>query len=95
MSYSARQRAIAGAEAHAGLNKKAKGSNASTSAVGTPVQPELSQEPPQRPPVHVSFEIEKKVGDATLRAYGGDGQEAEAKEKIEAAAKKFRSATQE
>ena len=41
------------------------------------------------PPVHVSFSIEKKVGDARLSAYGSAGQEVEAREKIDNAAKHF------
>jgi len=48
--------------------------------------------PPQRRPPEVSFSIEKKVGDATLHVYGGEGQEEAAKEAMADAAKKMRGA---
>jgi ribosomal protein L16/L10AE len=50
----------------------------------------IAETPHERPKPVVSFHMEKKVGDATLTVYGSDGQEKEAKEAIDRAAKKFR-----
>lgn len=63
---------------------------ASASQGASPVGQDEVATPLSPPPPHVSFVIEKKVGDATLHAHGQLGQESEAKDAIEEAASRFR-----
>ena len=83
MSYSSEQRAqaIAGASS-------VRTARQNVSQVPSPGLQTAS--PVERPKPTVTFHMEKKVGDATLTVYGSDGQEKEAKEAIDRAAKKFR-----
>jgi hypothetical protein len=58
----------------------------------SPINPEISTSDvaTESNEVEISFSIEKRVGDAKITAWGHAGQEAEARNKVNEAAKNFR-----
>lgn len=83
MKYSDQQRAVAAAGASAVRTSRQP---------ATPALPgqAIAASPAETRKPQVTFQIEKKVGDATLHVYGADGEEKDAKEAIDQAAERFR-----